>query len=95
MALSNINFVTFCINAFHVHTETYRVSPDPSFPMRDTASDPRWGWLGLARETSDWVFYFQYGSIVLTGLCMGFYWSYMLLLKQAILVCSYCSNGHI
>ena len=63
--------------------------------MRDTASDPRWGWLGLARETSDWVFYFQYGSIVLTGLCMGFYWSYMLLLKQAILMCSCCSNGHI
>ena len=40
-----------CINAFHMHTETYRESPDPSFPVRDTESDPRWGWLGLACET--------------------------------------------
>ena len=45
--ISNIN----CINAFCVHTETYRESPDPSFSMRDTESDPRWGWLGLACET--------------------------------------------
>ena len=28
-----------------------RASPDPSFPVRDTESDPRWGWLGLACET--------------------------------------------
>ena len=39
-------------NAFHTYTETYRESPDPSFPVRDTESDPRWGWLGLACETS-------------------------------------------
>ena len=26
-------------------------SPDPSFPVRDTESDSRWGWLGLACET--------------------------------------------
>ena len=57
MALSNINLVTFCVNAFHVHTETYRESPDPSFPVRDTESDPRWGWLGLACETNKCVSY--------------------------------------
>ena len=51
MALSNIKLVTFCVNAFHMHTETYRESPDPSFPVRDTESNPRWGWLGLACET--------------------------------------------
>ena len=45
-------FVTFCVNAFHVYTETYRESPDPSFPVRDTESDPRWGWLDLACETN-------------------------------------------
>ena len=33
------------------HTETYRESLDPSFPVRDTESDPCWGWLGLACET--------------------------------------------
>ena len=48
IALLNI-FSVF--NAFHVHTGTYRASPDPSFPVRDTESDPRWGWLGLACET--------------------------------------------
>ena len=32
--------------------EIYRESPDPSFPVRDTESDPRWGWLGLACETT-------------------------------------------
>ena len=51
MALSNINLVTICVNAFHVHTETYQESPDPSFPVRDTESDLCWGWLGLACET--------------------------------------------
>ena len=51
MALSNINLVPFCVNAFHMFMETYRESPDPSFPVRDTESDPRWGWLGLASET--------------------------------------------
>ena len=40
-------------NAFHVHTKTYWKSPDPSFPMCDTQkSNPCWGWLGLACETS-------------------------------------------
>ena len=34
-----------------MHMETYRESPDPSFPVCDTESDPRWGWLGLACET--------------------------------------------
>ena len=48
----DINLMTFCVNAFHLHTETYRESPDPSFPVRDTESDPCWGWLGLACETS-------------------------------------------
>jgi len=28
------------------------VSPDPSFPMHDTESDPRWGWLSLDCETT-------------------------------------------
>jgi len=28
--------------------ETYRASPDPSFPVRDTESNPCRGWLGLA-----------------------------------------------
>ena len=51
MALSNINLLTFCVNAFHMHTETYRESPDPSL-CRDTESNPRWGWLGLACETN-------------------------------------------
>ena len=44
--------MTFYVNAFHVHTEIYRESPDPSFPVSDTESDPRWGWLGLACETN-------------------------------------------
>ena len=35
-----------------MHMETYQESPDPSFPVRDTESDPRWGWLGLACETN-------------------------------------------
>ena len=39
-------------NAFHLHTETNRESPDPPFPVRDTESDPHWGWLGLSCETS-------------------------------------------
>ena len=39
-------------NAFHVYTEIfYQLSPDPSFIMRDTVSDLRWGWLGLAYKT--------------------------------------------
>ena len=33
------------------HTKTCRASADPSFPMHDTESDLRWGWLGLACET--------------------------------------------
>ena len=33
-----------------LHTETYRKSPDPSFPVRDTERDPSWDWLGLACE---------------------------------------------
>ena len=37
-----LNYLDFCVNAFHVHTETYRVSPDPSFPVRDIESDPCW-----------------------------------------------------
>ena len=51
MALFNILLMTF--NAFHVHAETYRESPDSSFLVRDTESDPRWGWLGLACETNE------------------------------------------
>ena len=46
--------LTLWLSAFniHVHKETNRKSPDPSFPMHDTETDPRWGWLGLACETS-------------------------------------------
>ena len=65
MALSNINLVTFCVNAFHLHTETYRESPDPSFPVRDTESDPRWGWLGLACETKPCLGYELHDNISL------------------------------
>ena len=32
-------------------------SPDPSFPVCDTESDPRWGWLGLACETKSATIY--------------------------------------
>ena len=35
------------------HIETYQESPDPSFAVRETGSDLRWGWLGLACETRD------------------------------------------
>ena len=33
-----------------------QTQPTPAriaFPIRDTASDPRWGWLGLACETME------------------------------------------
>ena len=33
--------------------ETYQESPDPSYPLHDTESDPCWGWLGLACETNN------------------------------------------
>ena len=62
MASSNINLVTFCVNAFHKYTETYREFTRP-FPVRDTESDPRWGWLGLACETSYWLRYVGDGSV--------------------------------
>jgi len=48
--------VTSCVNAFQLHTKTCQESPDPSFAVRDTESDPRWGWLGLACETRDAAF---------------------------------------
>ena len=34
------------------HTEIYQVSPDPSFAVCDTESDPRWGWFGPACKTN-------------------------------------------
>ena len=39
-----------------MHMETYRASPDPSFPVHDTESNPRWDWLiWLARlENHNW-----------------------------------------
>ena len=47
-----------------MHTETYRKSPDPSFPVHDSESNLRWGWLGLACKTTKmdhstyhWLFY--------------------------------------
>ena len=48
MALSNIDLVTFCVNAFHVHTETYRVTR-PCVILK--AIRAAWGWLGLACES--------------------------------------------
>ena len=39
-------------SALHVHTETYQLSPDPFFPMCDTEKDLKWGWFGLACETT-------------------------------------------
>ena len=33
-------------------TEIYQVSPDPSFAVCDTESDPRWGWFGPACKTN-------------------------------------------
>ena len=33
------------------HTPSLQTSPDPSFPVHDTESDPRWGRLDLACET--------------------------------------------
>ena len=49
MALSDINLVTFCVNAFHVHTETYRESPDPSPCVILKAIGAGVGWVWLAR----------------------------------------------
>ena len=41
--------MTARVYAFH---ETYQVSPDPSFPVCDTESDPHWDWLSRACETA-------------------------------------------
>ena len=40
------------LKSFHLRTEIYREWPDPSFPMHNTESNPHWGWLGLACETT-------------------------------------------
>ena len=34
------------------HMKTYQASPDPSFPVCDTESDPRWSWFGPACKTN-------------------------------------------
>ena len=39
----------FCVNAFHVHTETYRESPDPSPCVILKAIRAGVGWVWLAR----------------------------------------------
>ena len=44
-------FRDFLRFAFHVHTETYLESPDSSFPVCDTESNPCW----LARQMKNLV----------------------------------------
>ena len=41
---------SLCLMAFK-HTRKPTESQDPSLPVRDTESDPCWGWLDLVCET--------------------------------------------